>query len=136
VLCERSSTRLHRHLYIFSQSVGFSKSCSASDIKELSETFEIFKFTDIIQPQQEALPLGGYVTIAILAFFALVVFISTVLVEVHRRTKRFKLIAGHDYFALQRSLKVFTRSGEIKFLNGLKTVCFLTVIFGTWLPLA
>ena len=108
---------------------GFSNNCTASDIKELSQTFEIFKFTEVMQPRQEDLPIGGYITLAILAFFMLVVLISTVLLEVHKRTRRFPTIASHDYFALQRSLKVFTRTGEIKFLNGLKTVCFLNVVF-------
>jgi len=89
-----------------------------------------------MQPQQEALPLGGYLTLAVLALFVLLTVASTILLAMHNRTKRFGFIARHNYFALQRSLKVFTRGGEIKFLNGLKTVCFLTVVFGTRVPLA
>src|ERR1035441_7975775 len=83
-----------------------------------------------MEPSQEALPLGGYITLGVLALFMFITLASTVLLAWHHRTKKLPFIANHNYFTLQRSLKIFTRSGEIKFLNGVKAVCFLTVVFG------
>lgn len=90
----------------------------------------MFKFTKVIEPQQEELTTGGYVTLAVLGLFILVTLLSTVLVAIRKKTNKLTFLDSHDYFALQRSLKVFTRQGEIKFLNGIKSVCFLTVVFG------
>lgn len=100
---------------------------------DLSHIFEGYGFAKVMQPQQESLSVGGYMTLAVLMLFVLTVLASTILLAVHQTSRKFGFIAKHNYFALQRSIKVFTRSGEIKFLNGVKTICFFTVVFGTQL---
>lgn len=51
--------------------------------------------------------------------------------SLHPKVKDNKKLKYLNMFAYQNTKEVFNRPGDIKFLNGIKGVCFVLVVIGT-----
>jgi hypothetical protein len=93
----------------------FSDTCSSDDIKELSVLLDPYNFSSVVDPsmKQNSMPIGGYIVIGVMAIFLLLTLFSTLFVWLNQRKNNssFGFIENYDYFAIQRSVKVFKKSG-------------------------
>lgn len=93
----------------------FNDQCSTHDVLEFSHEFKKYPFSQVVDPihEQSVMPVGGYVTLGLLGLFLTLTVISTLLVWYNQKRKGEKInfIEKFDYFSLQRSSKVFKKTG-------------------------
>lgn len=102
----------------------------------------ILKVTQVIEPKTIAnevkITLSSYIVIGVIFGFILLTLIMTTLHFIPALSTKIRDNSKLKYlnmFAFQNTKAVFSKSGDIKFLHGIKGFCFILVVIGTLLPI-